>query len=191
MLSTTRAVSLPNSWLASVPAVAAMQQPGEASLLHHFVGAQQIKSIVVSANISLIAKVGVTPAWTGSVDLLCVDSGSGNTCLSYTEGGSTESVSDYSGLYLTHVYTGGPAYLRTCQVSGSIATGVWTRVELHADTSGSVTLLLDGTNHAASDCDFTYLVDSAADVQVGLAAHSATARPLSAYYDNVEAYVTR
>jgi hypothetical protein len=191
MLSTTRAASLPNSWYVSSPSVAAMQLPSEATLTRRFVGAAQIKSVVVSADISFVAPAGVTPSWTGSVDILCVDTGSGNTCLSYTEGGSTDFASAYTGLYLTHVYTGGPAFIAGCKVTGSIASGIWTRVELRADTSGPVTVLIDGSNRAAADCDFSYLADSAADVRVGLEAHSEMQRTFSAYYDNVEAYVLR
>jgi hypothetical protein len=125
------------------------------------------------------------------VDLLCLDSGSGETCLSYTEGKDLEFQDAYSGLFITEVYTGGPAFLRTCKVTGSISAGAWTRVELRANRStGATQVLLNGTNGATA-CNLTYLVDSAAEVRVGLEGSTGVQRAFSAYYDNVEAYVLR
>jgi hypothetical protein len=133
---------------------------------------------------------GVTPPWTGGVDLLCVSFGSASACLQYTRGADTDFATNYTGLLIEYQYTGGPAYLGQCEVTGTLPSGVWTPVELRLTSAGAMEIFINGTS-AAGTCTVSILGDTVGRVEVGLQAHAVTTLGQTVYYDNVVAVVRR
>jgi hypothetical protein len=189
-ITQVRAASLPNSLSAVVPAADDFATSGTAILTFSTVGSAPVSSVSVSASLSTVPMPGVTPPWTGGVDLLCVAFGSASACLQYTRGANTEFAMNYTGLMIEYLFTGGPAYLGQCEVTGMLPSGVWTPVDLRLTSAGVMEVFINGTS-AAAPCAVSILGDTVGRVEVGLQAHAVTATGQTVYYDNVVAIVRR
>jgi hypothetical protein len=189
-ITQARAASLPNSLSAVVPTADDFATAGTAILSFSTLGSASVSSVSVSASLSTVPVGGVTPPWTGGVDLLCVAFGSASACLQYTRGANTDFAMNYTGLLIEYQFTGGPAYLGQCEVTGTLPTGVWTPVDLRLTSAGAIEVLINGTS-AAGTCTVSILGDTAGSVEVGLQAHAVTTIGQTVYYDNVVTVVRR
>jgi len=184
-LTGAHASSLPQSWQVTVPAGSAATQ---ATLTWKATGSKPVATVTVAADVSPLAAQGVA-AWTGSVDLLCVTFGSGHACLDYTMDADTGFASGYTGFYLSLEYDGGGAMYSEKPVTGSLATGIWTRVQLQVTASGDqVVVTLGGSATAPATGYFD--PDTTVQVSVGPNASGAVSG-WSGYIDNVVTTVTR
>ena len=115
-ITTARASSLPQSLLTTQSGGTGTTRQ-EARLQWHNVGAMGVTSVSIFADINPVNFPGVVPPWTGSIDLLCISFGSGEGCLSYTRGADLSFADGYTGYFIEHQYTGGPAYQFQCQLT--------------------------------------------------------------------------
>lgn len=188
-ITTARASSLPQSLLTSTGSATASATPQRATLEWQNVGATGVSSVSIAAHINPVNFVGVAPPWTGSIDLMCASFGSGDACFSYTRGADLSFANGYTGYFIEHTYTGGPAFRFQCQVTGSLTSNLWTRVELRLTRSpATIEVFIAGAN--AGQCNGSFLDDTAADVSFGMRAFS-EAPGWTVYYDNVVAAVRR
>jgi hypothetical protein len=184
-VATQRASSLPDGWQTSV----GTSDGSKAALAWHAAGAQPIASVTVAADISPIASQGVSPAWTGSVSLLCIAFGSGHACLQYTMGQDTGFATGYTGYYLTMEYDGGGATFNEYQVYGTLQPNLWTRVQMQITASSKqIQVTLPGVTNAAVAGQFD--PDTAVDVTVGPETSGATSG-WGGYLDNIVIEVER
>ena len=193
-LTTSRAYSEPNSLSATVPAAADFATAGSAIFGWNRVGSNPITRVSISAYLSPATAAGVTPAWTGSVSLLCVAFGSGEACLAYTMGaeGLAFQSEPYTGYFIDWMYTGGPAIRSNCVVTGTLTANVWTQVELRVTkTSSSDTIAVLFGGATVGSCNGTFGADTVSTLAFGPEAHAETTRAYTVYYDNVVAYVAR
>ena len=184
-VTTQHASSLPDGWQTNV----GTSNGSQAALAWHAAGAQPIASVIVEADISPVASQGVSPAWTGSVSLLCVEFGSGQACLQYTMGDDTSFATAYTGYYLTVKYVGGAAILTEYQVYGTLQPNLWSRVQLQITAaSKQIQVTIPGATNAAVTGYFD--PDTAVDVTVGPEAIGTTSG-WSGYLDNIVIDVAR
>ena len=183
--TTQKASSLPDGWQTSVGAGDGVK----AALAWHAAGAQPIASVTVAADISPLGSQGLSPAWSGSVSLLCVAFGSGQACLQYTVGQDTGFATGYTGYYLTMEYEGSAATFSQYQVYGSLQPNLWTRVEIQIIASSKqIQVTIPGATNAAVAGHFD--PDTAVDVTVGPETSGATSG-WGGYLDNIVIDVAR
>jgi hypothetical protein len=179
------ASSLPDGWQTAV----GTGDGSKAALTWHAAGAQPIASVTVAADISPIASQGVSPAWTGSVSLLCIAFGFGHACLQYTMGEDTGFATGYTGYYLTMEYDGSAATANVYQVYGVLQAGLWSRVQMQITASSKqIQVTIPGETNAAFSGNFD--PDTAVDVTVGPETNGATSG-WGGYLDNVVIDVAR
>ncbi len=184
-VTTQHASSLPDGWQTSV----GTGDGSKAALAWHAAGAKPIASVTVAVDISPVASQGVSPAWTGSLSLLCVAFGSGHTCLQYTSGQDTGFATGYTGYYLTMEYDGGGATINLYQVYGVLPPNLWTRVQMEITASSKqIQVTIPGATNAAVTGNFD--PDTAVDVTVGPETSGGTSG-WSGYLDNVVIDVAR
>ena len=184
-VTTQHASSLPDSLQTSV----GTGDGSKAALGWHAAGAQPIATVTVAADISPIASQGVSPAWTGSVSLLCIAFGSGHACLQYTMGEDTSFATAYTGYYLTMEYVGGAAVFSEYQIYGTLQPNLWTRVQMQITAaSKQIQVTIPGVTNAAVTGYFD--PDTAVDVTLGPETSGATSG-WSGYLDNVVIDVAR
>ena len=184
-ITTARASSLPQSLLTSV--TGAMNQ--QARLVWHNVGATGVSSVSITADINPSNFGGVVPPWTGTIDLLCGSFGSGKTCFSITRGADLSFADGYTGYFIEHTYSGGPALRFQCQVTGTLTSNLWTRVELRLTRNpGNLQVFIGGMS--AGQCSGGFLNDTATDLSFGMQSYFDT-QSWTVYYDNVVAVVRR
>lgn len=188
--STARAASPPSSLQNTIGAQPSFSQSQTATLTWNDVGAAGITSATVTASFNASAAAGVAPAWTGSVDLLCIEMGGGEACLSYTFQGDTSFASNYTGYFIAFTYTGGAAFRFDCPVTGTLAPNLWTSVSMQVTSAGHINVALNGT--ASPVCDgTTTLNDAAVKTTLGLAGHAVTSTNVVYFIDNVLVAVRR
>jgi hypothetical protein len=108
-----------------------------------------------------------------------------------TRAGADLSFADgYSGYFITHSYSGGPAYLRHCALTGNLTANLWTRVELRLTRSPATVQVFFNGSSAGTSCSAGFLDDTLSDVSFGMRAFPETAA-WTVYYDNVVATVRR
>ena len=130
-------------------------------------GAAGISSLSITADINPVTLPGPVPPWTGTIDLMCASFGSGEACFSYTRGANLSFNSAYTGYFIEHQFTGGPAYLYECQVTANLTANLWTRVELRLTKSpGTVQVFVAGAK--VGECNAGFLDDTASDISFGL-----------------------
>jgi hypothetical protein len=190
-ITQARAASLPNALSNFVPAASDFSTASTSILTFSTVGSAAVTSVSVSASLNTVQQPGVTSPWTGGVDLLCVSFGFATSCLQYTRGADTTFGTNYTGLLVDFMYTGGPAYSDQCEVTGTLPTGVWTRVELRLTSTGAIDVLINGTSALATTCSSTISGDTVGVVEVGQQSHAVTEHPQTLYYDNIVAVVRR
>ena len=184
-LTTAHASSLPQSWQATVPSGSGAAQ---ATLTWHDTGAKPIATVTAAADVSPVIAQGVV-AWTGSVQILCVEFGSGQACLEYTMDEDTGFASSYTGFYLSLEYDGGGAMYSQHELFGSLPTGIWTRAQLQVTASSHEVVVTLGGSASAPFTGY-FDPDTTADVIVGPNA-SGSISGWSGYFDNVATAVTR
>jgi hypothetical protein len=195
-ISKALAYSAPNSLLGSVPAAPDYASQGTGTLTWSVVGADPVKSATIDARLNPPSMGGVTPPWTGQVDLMCLtigDSSSfGSACLQYTQGSAQDWMpGGYTGLMLTWEIISGAAALGQCQVTGALTNGIWNTVELKGTGGGGgLSVLINGTS-ALSGCGPVFPATTAAKAVVGLNAGNVTSSSYSMYFDNVVVAVQR
>jgi hypothetical protein len=187
-ISNARASSLPQSLLSATSGATGTARQ-EARLEWHNVGAIGVSSLSIAADINPVNFAGVAPPWTGSIDLLCVSFGSGEACFSYTRGADLSFADGYTGYFIDHMFTGGPAYQYQCQLTGNLTANLWTRVELRLTrTPATAQVFIAGAS--AGQCNAGVLDDTVTDVSFGQRAFPEAAG-WTVYYDNVVAMVRR
>jgi hypothetical protein len=188
-ITTARASSLPQSLITSLGSATSAGTPQRATLEWHNVGSTGVSSVSIAADLNPVNFAGVAPAWTGSINLLCASFGSGNTCFSYTRGADLSFADAYTGYFIEHTYSGGPATRYQCQVTGNLVVNLWTRVELRLTRSpANIQVFIGGAN--AGQCSGSYLDDTATDISFGMRSFP-EAQNWTVYYDNVVATVRR
>lgn len=184
-VTTQHASSLPDGWQTSV----GTSDGSKAALAWHAAGSHPVASVTVAADISPLASQGVSPAWTGSVSLVCVAFGSGQACLRYTMGQDTSFATGYTGYYLMMEYVGGAAILNEYQIYGTLQPNLWTRVQMQITAaSKQIQVTIPGVTNAAVTGYFD--PDTAVDVTCGPETNGATSG-WNGYLDNIVIDVAR
>ena len=178
--------SSPSSLSMSVPAAPDPSHQGVATLAWTNVGGTNIGTITVSAMINPAGPL-VVPAWSGSVQVLCAKANivNGLACLEYINEGSLTSKLQ---IHWSVINSGGAAQ-GFCPLPASWMYNTWNSLQLtYVPGTGNSTVTLNGTT---TTCAGRSDSDTSATVTVGLQAFPVTNDGLSAYYDNVLAYVSR
>jgi hypothetical protein len=170
----------------SVPSATDASHQGVSTLAWTNVEGTNLKSITVSAMINPSSPGGgVFPAWTGNVDVLCVKSNNedSKSCLQYVYGSPTK-------LQINWVFIPGAAAQGFCDVP-LWTYNTWNSVSLTLTAATGITTVT--VNGVTTTCNPTFGPgpDTSATVTVGPQAFSVTNFPVTAYYDNVLAYVSR
>jgi hypothetical protein len=188
MLTNARASSLPQSLLTGTSGATGTARQ-EARLEWQNVGSTGVSSLSIAADINPVNFAGVAPPWTGSIDLLCVGFGSAEACFSYTRGADLSFADGYTGYFIDHTFSGGPAYQRQCQLTGNLTANLWTRVELRL-TRNPATIQVFIAGASAGQCSAGVLDDTVTAATFGQIAFPDTPG-WTVYYDNVIAVVRR
>jgi hypothetical protein len=187
-VSNARASSAPSSLLTSIPA-SDPSAPHQATLAWNDVGSNPVQKVVVSASFNRTVNGGVTPAWTGRIDLILIEYGGGHIALSYTQGEDLIFQTAYTGYFINYVVVSGAATQFQCQVTGNIAANLWNPVVFEVDNNGDATVAMNGTTSAT--CSGPALNDSTAKVTIGPSAVGTTNDGMTVYIDDGVASVFR
>jgi len=190
-LTTARAASLPNSLVVTVPGADTYQNQATATATWSIVGATPISRVSLWASLSPPQIAGPTPNWTGYVSLLCTSFGYGEACLLYTRGADMiEPDVAYTGYLLSLSYSGGPAYMHFCPVTGTMTPNIWTRVELRVTKGSTSTVQVFFNGTEAANCTSGFNDDTVAKFTFGEEA-SSVMPGWTMHYDNIVAAAYR
>jgi hypothetical protein len=172
----------------SVPAAPDSSHQGVATLAWTNVEATNIQAITVSAEINPSSPGGgVYPPWTGDVDVLCVkfNGQDSKACLQYVYGSPTI-------MRINWVFIPGAAAQGFCNLPALWTYNTWNSVQLTLTAgTGVSTVTLNGATTTCSP-SLSVGADTSASITVGpQVGFSVTNFPVTAYYDNVLAYVSR
>lgn len=193
MRSTAKASSLPYSILTSVAAVDSGLNPDTGTLAWNDVGSSAITKVSLAAALNPPPDDSIVPAWSGDMTLLCIATGSNQTCLTYTVHGSTGFSGDYTGFYVSWVYSGGAAVRADCAISTTttLKPNLWNNVSLDVTLGTGAIQFFIGATEVTSSCSGSFGNDTVAKVTVGSATQGITTSSWAGYIDNVVAAVSR
>jgi hypothetical protein len=182
--TTERAFSPTNSLRAEVPDAPDFAGRTQAALHWTGVGATAIAGASVALQVNPVGFAGVTPDWTGSVILACIEYGTAGACLHYAKSGTP------TALFVEWIYSGGPAVLGTCDISEALDFNLWNAVELSVGSADDVHVSINGVE-GTSACNGNFGADTAAEVTVGLQTRNTTEQGWTVYFDDVVVEVQR
>jgi hypothetical protein len=189
--SNARASSAPSSLLTVIPAMdASSTTPQVATLSWNAVGGSAIQKVVVTTKLNRTGTSGVTPPWMGSIELLCIEYGGGNACLSYTQGEDLQFQTAYTGYFINFPVVSGAARLVQCQVTGTLTANLWNPVVLEVDANGDAKVTMNGTASATCSTGLN-LNDTTAQITIGPASVGTTNDGMTVYIDDTVAAVYR
>jgi hypothetical protein len=184
-LSTTRWFSAPGSFSSAVSAEMQNVDGSAARVWWMSSEGPNLTSVSVSARVHPGALLPLTEVWSGEIDLLCINAGGADVCVSYVPSseqnreGSGVGVG-YSGIMLRKY---APGVLQYFALSRNLASNAWNQVELKcAGAALSCEAFVEGVP-AGSGAQLGPA--SVAMVEVGAQAHYRTTSAFTAHFDDI------